>query len=225
MTTATMDFGDVRQKSGGAVLESSGDPESNISERRQKDDTTEPPRKRGRPRVLLPDMEQALDAIRCYEGKNSRRARVDYSYMTNAMGAIGMGKDERFHWLIRLTDSGANFSPWRQTLLAELGPCGAPFGDEDAARIIQDLAGQLCALTPATPRGVALLRRYRRQLMQKPAPLVDHRDRLADAVGRAIDTYRHTHPDAELSWGDIREAQNDVYGWLPDEEVSKRGNT
>ena len=169
-----------------------------------------PRRRRGRPQVLDPEVERTLEAIGCYERKNSRRSRVDYSYMTDAMSALGMGKDERFQWLLG-PETGRIFRPWRQSLLAELGRCGALYTAEDGPRIIRELARQLCDLRPSTRGGAALLRRNRRQVVGKQAKVSYPVQELADAVARAVDEYRAAHPDAELTLAECREAFHLAY--------------
>ena len=172
---------------------------------RQNPDPDPPRRKRGRPRVLDLQVERKLEAIGCYERKNSRRSRVDYIYMTDAMTALGMGKDERFHWLLG-PDTGRTFRPWRQSLLAELGRCGVLYSAADGAKVIQDLAQELCKLKPLTRAGAVLLRRYRCQVLkQEPQSICTVRG-LSQAIGRTLNDYLARHPGGRLSTEDIREA-------------------
>jgi hypothetical protein len=199
-------IGGARQKADGEGDRGGSNPDlehtGNIGDVRQK------PRKRGRPRVLAPELERALDAVGCYERKDSRRSRVDYSYMTEAMTALGMGKDERFHWLLG-PDNGRTFRPWRQTLLAELGRCGAPCSSDDAPRLIRALAKQVCDLKPSTRTGVALLRRFRRNelgLGKVARTVGDPVTNLAAAVAATIREYRGSHPDDELTDAECGEA-------------------
>jgi hypothetical protein len=195
---------------------SAEEPEANIGGARQNPAGDPSLRKRGRPRVVSEEYERNLDRVGCFDGRDSRRARVDYTYMLTAMNAVGMGKDERFRWLINLSNDGRNFRPWRKALLAELGRCGALFNEDDGPRMIQRAAGEVCELKPSTRRGVAILRRYRRLLLGKPSKAADPVQQLADAITRAVDEYSAAHPDADLSWSEIREALNLVYSDLPD---------
>lgn len=142
---------------------------------------SEKPR-RGRPSVFS---REEYDLVSCYSPEvRTRRGRQNRLYMHRAMGALGDGEDDRFHWLHPPREAvmkrGARL---RKRILSELGR----IDDDDDLR---EMALVICEQKPTAKKAVAWIRRFR-GASKKSAPGLDLTRRLI----HCINDYCETHPE------------------------------
>jgi len=146
----------------------------------------QPKRKPGRPKVVSDEESAMLNGLGNYQGIESRRGRIDFSYRLDAMRAL---KDDpaRFGWLY---DEGVikagDESAWKPSILTELGR----LGDPDRIRGVAD---RICELKPKARDAIAMIRRFRIG-RDAPSSALGLADVIADAINRYT-AHRHDLAD------------------------------
>jgi ribosomal protein S18 len=143
--------------------------------------------KKGRPSVLSSEMESLFRAQGLYDGRYSRRSKLNVYYRQRALVALifqneGAEDAGTFAWLadgekMKRSEPHA----WRQTILSELGR----IEDEEMMRAV---ATQICELKPKTKDAVLMIRRFR----VGELPAADSLQ-LANAIIQTLNTYMSSH--------------------------------
>lgn len=144
--------------------------------------------RRGRPRVLSPEVEAAFSAIGMFTECKTRRSRLNIYYRTKAMGVLKEG----FEWLFDGKKVAAGVQAWKPTILIELGR----IEDEELMRA---MAEQLCELKPSTRDAVLMVRRLRTGGLPAGDAL-----QLANEIIATVNRYIRSH--ANVTKDDLRSA-------------------
>lgn len=150
--------------------------------------------KPGRPRVLAPEYEQALQQL--FPDVQSHRHLQNVACRQRAL--VLLSDDPAYRWLCdpEAMQQGKRLSPsqkaWRPTILAELGRIP---DDQD----LKAMAGRICQLKPRTKDAVLLIRRWRKG-QERPGDAGS----LAAALAACINDYLKRYPST--TWSMVRAA-------------------
>ncbi len=165
---------------------------------------------RGRPRAVEPAIEALYEQLGLYDGKYSRRARVNVHYKRRALACLVFNRSdaESFKWIADSTEKArqGKIKPWRETILSELGR----IENESDMRAI---ALQLCELKPKTKDAVDMIRRWRLRDKSKLGDV----GTLTNELARCVDDYRRRYPDIQLA--QVKDALNNIYCFVEDLET------
>jgi hypothetical protein len=162
-------------------------------------------RKRGRPRLTLPEWDAAMRGIGYVQSTDTRRTITNKYHRLRAIRVLSAGSDPRFSWLVSPdADISAGRGKMRHTILAKLGR----IADDE---LLLAVAEKLCSIEPGTRDAVARIRRVR-HAGGKQADALD----LANEIIATINDYSARYPgttakqieDAiRTAWGKVEEAE------------------
>jgi hypothetical protein len=142
--------------------------------------------RRGRPVVMSAEEEATYQHLGLFDGKNSRRSKLDVHYRQRALGIL---KDDpaAYVWLFNeeaiMREGGSKH--WQPAILTQLGR----IADEDT---LLTIARQICELKPTTSKAVAMIRRFRVGGLPAPDAL-----QLANVIIHAVNGYLRGHAPME----------------------------
>jgi hypothetical protein len=176
---------------------------------------SEKPR-RGRPPLFGLPMQQFFDMA--HRSASSRRQRLNLHFAYKAVHALGLcpregerPADIRLAWIADYEQANKGRKrALRWGVLSELGRAVDRYGADTARTLALKVCDRARMRNGRLTTGEAVdwLHSIRMKVEKKGQP-TDHRERLANRLCDAIDSYRAAHPDLDLA--DAVEALNDVY--------------